>query len=52
MYLASYVISSLIIILLTIVVVGYIGWFGYRHICQDTKKNEGKQAVKNSEART
>lgn len=52
MYLDSYVISSLIIILLTIVVVVYIGWFGYRHIRQDMKKNEGKQAVKNSEART
>lgn len=42
MYLDSYVISSLIIVALTCVVVGYLGYFAWRHIRQDIEKNRDK----------
>ena len=35
MYIDSYVISSLVIIALTVVILGYMAWYAYRHIKRD-----------------
>lgn len=43
MYLDSYVISSLVIVALTCVVVGYLAYYGWRHIKQDMEKNDKKK---------
>lgn len=40
MYMDTYVISGIAIVVLTCVVGGFVGYFGYRHIKQDIKKSE------------
>ena len=42
MYIDGYVVSSLVIIALTVLIVGYMAWFGYRHIKQDMDKSGRK----------
>jgi hypothetical protein len=44
MYIDSYVISGLIIVALTCVVVGYVGYFGYKHIKEDMAKADKKSS--------
>ncbi len=40
MYMDSYVASGIIIVALTCVVFGYVGYYGYRHIKDDIAKSE------------
>lgn len=40
MYMDSYVLSGLVIVALTCVVLGYVGYYGYRHIKEDIAKSE------------
>ncbi len=42
MYIDSYVASGLVIVGLTCVVIGYVGYYAYRHIKQDIARTEGK----------
>jgi len=42
MYMDTYVASGLIIVALTCVVVGYVGYFGYRHIKKDVAEHPGE----------
>ena len=42
MYIDSYVVSGLVIVALTCVVLGYVGYYGYRHIKEDMAKSQKK----------
>jgi len=41
MYMDSIVVFGLVIVAATCVVVGYVGYFAYRHIKEDVAKNSG-----------
>ncbi|MBR9912144.1 MAG: hypothetical protein GYB33_17520 [Gammaproteobacteria bacterium] len=43
MYVDGYVISGLLIVALTCGLLGYAGWFGYRHIKRDAAKATPKK---------
>lgn len=38
MYLDVYVVSGLVIVGLTCAILGYVGYYGYRHIKEDSEK--------------
>ncbi len=42
MYVDSYVVSGLVIVALTCVVFGYVGYYGYRHIKDEISKADEK----------
>jgi len=44
MYMDEYVLSGLIIVGVTCAIVGYLGYYGFRHIKEDMKKSENKDA--------
>lgn len=45
MYMDTYVVSGIAIIVLTCVVLGYVGYYGYRHIKQDIKKSDQENGL-------